>query len=155
MGNISIRKVDNRSEKIDIMKKCDPAFPIKLFDRENADETVEKTVRYAEFFVAEDDTDGAVGYVAFYANDRESSIAYISNIGVLQEHQHESIGSELLKTAFKESVSAGMKKIRLEVLSSNRRAIGFYLHWGFEYEDGTEAQDQGGSCYMVKSLIGA
>lgn len=155
MDKITIRRVNNRSEKIDIMKKCDPAFPIKLFDRDNADEIVEKTVRYAEFFVAEDDSDGAVGYVSFYANDRESCTAYISNIGVLEAYRRDNIGSILLKTAFKESASAGMKRIRLEVLNSNSGAISFYLHWGFEFEDKTPDRDQDGSRYMVRSLTDA
>ena len=153
MKEISITRIDERSEKIDIMKACDDAFPIRLFDRENAKEIVDRIDRFALFYAAKkSDTLETAGYVAFYANDKEGHTAYITGIGVLEEFQHENVGRGLIETVFSESMDRGMKKVRLEVLKSNHNAIGFYKHMGFDFEDSSAETDKEPTRYMVKDL---
>ncbi len=158
MGKISIIRVDEASKKKKIMKDCDAAFAIRLFDRVNAEEIVNRIVRFAEFYAAvvteesELDEGSTVGYVAFYANDDKGYNAYITSIGVIEGYRKQHVGSSLLKTALATSVSKGMKRIRLEVLNTNHEAIRFYKNWGFEFEGGSGQAECNGSSYMVRML---
>lgn len=150
---IEIKEVIDNDEKIQIMKECDAAFPIRLFDRDNSDEIVYKITQKAFFYAAyksiSKEESCNVGYVAFYANDLENKNAYISNIGVCNEMQEKHIGSMLMETCLKVAKEAGMVKMRLEVLDTNVKAIAFYKKWGFTYEG--EAGES--SVYMKKNLI--
>ncbi len=153
MEKISITRIKERSEKIDIMKACDNAFPIRLFERENAEEIVDRIDRFALFYAAKkNDTSETVGYVAFYANDKETYTAYITSIGVLEEFRHENVGRGLIETVFSESMDRGMKRVRLEVLNANHNAIGFYKHMGFVFEESSKKTDKELTSYMVRGL---
>lgn len=86
--------------------------------------------------------------MAFYANDMEKKIAYISNIGVDIHYQRNRIGSRLMQKSIAESRDKGMEIIRLEVLKTNEKAISFYKHWGFT----VEAKGDKDTCYMSRYL---
>ena len=133
---ISIKNVHDNHNKISIMKICDNALPIKLFERPNCNEIVDKIVRYAFFigaFCEGNEYKKPIGYVAFYANDITGRTAFISSICVLDEFQGYSIGGDLLKNCIGVSKEQGMKMIRLEVLKTNYKAISFYKKYGFEF----------------------
>lgn len=148
---ISIREIADCEEKISIMKACDDAFPIKLFERADCEEIIKRITTFALFFAAfnkDNDKESVAGYVAFYANDVETKTAYISNIGVLEEYQEKGIGGDLLDVVIDNAQKEGMCKIRLEVLNSNEKAIDFYRHKGFSFaEKGKE-----NTSYMVMAI---
>ena len=149
--NISIFKVEENEQKIGIMKKCDSAFPIGLFERKNCDEIVRKIVCNAFFYAAFRSYEGGlepIGYNAFYANDYETKVAYISNIGVLDGFQRNHVGSELMRKCIEISKSEGMDILRLEVLKKNSKAIAFYTKWDFSFE----GEGDGDTFYMSRRL---
>ena len=144
-----IRRITDPSEEINIMKKLDDALPIRLFDRDNCKEIVKRMTENAVFFVAFSDwTEEPIGYIAFYANDLETKMAYITSICVAQTVQGIGVGSELLETAVSEAKRLGMTTMSLEVLRSNKKAIDFYRSKGFALGDDGKNKTQ----YMKKSL---
>lgn len=146
-----IKKITDDNLKIQIMKNCDEVFPIRLFERENCDEIIQKIISRAIFYAAFEKLRGKyqdVGYVAFYANDLDNQCAYISHIGVCREMQGKQIGSKLMEICLKEAELCGMRKIRLEVLKTNTKAISFYEKWRFEYE----SENKGDTCYLYRYL---
>lgn len=149
--NISIFKVEENEQKVEIMKKCDSAFPIRLFERKNCDEIVRRIVSNAFFYAAFRASGGGVepiGYNAFYANNYETKVAYISSIGVLEGFQRNHVGSELMRKCIEISKSEGMDILRLEVLKKNSKAISFYTKWDFSFEE----ERDGDTFYMSRHL---
>lgn len=47
-----IRKIVDKDEKIRIMMECDAAFPIKLSDRPDCKEIIQRVTSYALFYAA-------------------------------------------------------------------------------------------------------
>ena len=132
------------------MKYCDNAFPIELFKRDNYKEIIDKILNHAFFYAAYGDEEkSAIGYVAFYANDIKTKTAFITNIGVLEIHQRIHVGSYLMKTCIDVSRKNGMKFLRLEVLKENNKAINFYRHWEFEFEQ----EGEGDTYFMRRCLL--
>ncbi len=135
-NQIWIRDVSYNEEKMRIMEACDGAFPIRLFERPDREAVIYKIMKYAIFYAAftTDKKIIPIGYVAFYANDKESRTAYISNIGVDAAYQRHHIGSRLMKISLDTAKKNGMEIMRLEVLKTNKKAVSFYRHWGFTFE---------------------
>ncbi|NBH72622.1 GNAT family N-acetyltransferase [Clostridiaceae bacterium] len=134
MEHVKLKVIEDKEEKIQIIKQCDSVFPIRLLERPDSSEIMKKIINYACFYAAFVSEKDPVGYVAFYANDIKKKIAYISNIGVKLEYQHHHVGSLLMKKSLEVAKDRGMLMIRLEVLSTNEKAIAFYKHWGFDFE---------------------
>lgn len=57
---VEIVKMEDRDEKIRVMKHCDEAFPIRLFDRPDCDAIVYRITTYALFYAAYDRIRGGV-----------------------------------------------------------------------------------------------
>ena len=112
----------------------------------NLYEYANKLYYNAEFFVAVNIN--ILGYIVFYANDRESMSSYITQIAVKREFQNKNIGKKLLNICVESSLALGMKNIKLEVRNDNTKAIGFYVKNGFKFCD--EATPD--SMYMIKNL---
>ncbi|SCY04391.1 Acetyltransferase (GNAT) domain-containing protein [Lachnospiraceae bacterium XBB2008] len=146
---MEIRRITDAIDEIRIMKVLDDALPIRLFDRDNCDEIVKRMTENAIFFVAFDDyKEGPLGYIAFYANDHVTNMAYITSICVRESFQGIGVGSKLLETALNEAKRQGMSTMKLEVLKSNEKAIRFYISKGFRQS----SDDLNGSLYMEKCL---
>lgn len=139
-----LKKVSNRHEKKKIMEKVDSIF---IRESYNYDKLFEKINKYAVFIAAYED-DEPTGYIAFYCNDIEKRIAYITMIGVKTEMQRKHIGSELMNLCFEESEKRNMCYVRLEVLDNNTKAICFYQSFGFVYESKASLE----SSYFVKKI---
>ena len=92
--------------------------------------------------------DEHVGIAAFYANNRETCVAFLSLLAVSPMHRGYGIGRFLLAEVEARSGSSGMKLLRLEVRSDNSGAILFYKHLGFS----TESIPDLSSIYMVKTI---
>lgn len=89
------------------------------------------------------------GFIAFYSNDRDNRVGFVSMIVVDRAFRGCGIGSKLLKLACQKMKDKGMKYCKLEVGVENETAIQFYTENGF-YEAGKE--DGNCSLYMIKKL---
>lgn len=93
--------------------------------------------------------DQLIGLLAAYFNDFESKTAFISLIGISPKYQRMGIAAKLLFDAINYGKKIDIKKIRLEVNRSNRKAITFYKDMGFVImNDSNEA----GSLGMVLDI---
>ncbi len=129
---VLIRSDLDRDEKRQAIEACDASLPRPVTPRDNYDEIFEKMDRYAEFIAAYQN--GIAGYVSMYANDQETKTAFITLFVVKDEFQRMHIGTELMNACRRIAERNKMKRIRLEVLNSNMKAISFYKKQGF-YEE--------------------
>ncbi|MFB6174906.1 MAG: N-acetyltransferase family protein [Candidatus Nanohalobium sp.] len=82
------------------------------------------------FFVAE--VEGRIaGYVHASVKGEE---AHLHRLYLRPSNQGEGLGSALYDRAEKEIVDRGGKVVKLEVMSENRKGLGFYQYKGFEEE---------------------
>lgn len=72
-----------------------------------------------------------LGFISFYANDVESCSAYITSIAVSEEYRGTGIGRMLLERCCQIALKRGMQRIYLRVKKENKKALRFYLMWGF------------------------
>ena len=86
------------------------------------------------------------GLIAFYCNDNESRISYITLIVVLPQFQGKGIGLKLIDYAVSISLKRNMKKLRLEV-NKNNPAFNFYSNNNFNVVHETDE-----SFIMEKSI---
>ncbi len=90
-----------------------------------------------------------IGYVAFYANNKNEKIAFITQIAVKKEQQSMGLGRKLITIAEKKSLEIGMESIELEVFLDNPRALEFYKRSGYEY---LKSEKENSSIIMSKKL---
>lgn len=102
-------------------------------DAEKNDAYYAKLEENAEIIVSVID-DHDVGFVAFYANNLVTKIAFISALGVKPEFHRLHIARKLAGYALSIAKSKGMEWFRLEVDDQNTNAISFYESMGFERE---------------------
>ncbi len=89
-----------------------------------------------------------VAIVATYLNDFKTKVAYISYVYVKSDYRKKGIAKRLLLDTFKKAKQAGMREIKLEVLSANTEAKILYTGLGF-----TEVEKSSfNSVYMKLSL---
>lgn len=91
---------------------------------------------------------GVRGAVAFYANDTQEKVAFITSILVSKSARGKGIGSTLIKIAETISREKEMEKMRLEVNSSNVLARAIYEKIGY-----IVVSEKGSSIYMEKNLF--
>jgi ribosomal-protein-alanine N-acetyltransferase len=89
-----------------------------------------------------------LGFIAFYANNRETNIAYITQLAIKPTEQSRGFGKLLLDKCIEVSKNFGMLTLKLEVYLNNNVAIHFYERNGFKIS-GKATQD---SMYMIKEL---
>lgn len=96
------------------------------------DAYAKKLQRNAIVYVAKDDIEN-LGLIAFYANDRNTRNAYLTQLAVQSNGQKKKIGQTLLELCIADAKSKGMTEITLEVYNHNDAAIRFYAKNGFEF----------------------
>lgn len=77
------------------------------------------------------DYDEIFGYIAYYRNNFEKCIAYISTVVIKKEFRGFGIGKTLLEKVILDCKLHGFKEIKLEVDNNNNRAISLYSKMGF------------------------
>lgn len=143
-----ILHIDNVNEIRKVVYEFDKVFSPSLSERIlDLDTYVQKLYRNAIIFIAIEEND-FVGFVAFYANDMNTHIAYLTQIAVKPKAQNKAIGKDLIDLCTKTSKDNGMVAIKLEVYNNNMKAIGFYKKHGFYFCDKASAK----SMYMMKKL---
>ena len=107
---------------------------------------VDKLINNSKLFL-EYDNNSLIGFIAFYANNEETRLGYLSMLAVDKRYRGKGVAQMLLSKAI-----AYLHKIRfeyfdLEVLKSNVKAIEFYKKNGFDVYEEKETHFQ-----MRKSL---
>ncbi len=93
------------------------------------------------------------GVVAFYANDHERRVAYLSLVVVAGDAQGKGVGTQLVTHALAVAAQRGMQRMRLEVLCNDTKAQAFYQRLGFRTLDVRKDGGPGpASLYMERPL---
>lgn len=71
------------------------------------------------------------GFIAYYSNDTETKVGFVSMIIVKSNLQGMGVGTELLQYAEDDCRNKGMNCIRLEVAVENKKAREFYRKKAF------------------------
>lgn len=121
---IQIKEIASKNELNIIIRKCDNAFDFPVHKREVYFNLLDKLFENAKVLVAYDTE--ILGYNAFYCNNSETKIAYISLIAVDKTKQNKHVGKALLKSCEDICINNGMRYLDLEVRKNNTNAIRFY-----------------------------
>ena len=114
-----------------IIMSCDNAFKNSVKNKENKKDLIIKIANNAVIIYVHNNN--ILGYVAFYANDKNTKEAYITLIAVKPGKQNSGIGTNLIKECIYTSLKYGMKKLALKVDKDNENAIKFYKSNGFVF----------------------
>lgn len=145
---LEMREVLEPQEILKLLLDFKHIFP-RLDSRvENFEAFAEKFAKFAHVYAG--NMDGKTcGFLAFYANDFLTKVAFISLIGMLEGYRGKRLGQQLMDFCQKCARDVGMTILRLEVDLDNYTAIAFYEKNGFvQYGEKMEK-----SMYMEKSLI--
>ncbi|SHH38545.1 GNAT family N-acetyltransferase [Winogradskyella jejuensis] len=126
-----------KEDIVDLLKRINSEFSGRLISfgiEEYVLKLVNKSVLYPEYL-----NDRLIGFIAFYANDTEFKIAYMSMLAVDKSHRGNGIAVKLICKAEDHLKKIGFKYFDLEVLKSNVSAIKLYKKKGFSIiEEGTK-----------------
>lgn len=134
-----------KKELIDFLNTLNGEFSGNLFHQDTA-MYANKLLDKAELFCHYSNSK-LVGCIAFYANDKEGNLAFISFIGIHHEYRSLGLGKILLNSSISYLKRMNFKFYGLEVISENSNAINFYLQQGFVHEE-----NRGDKVYMIKKL---
>ncbi len=129
MLNYSIN-LANATQISEHLRGCDSVFVPPLSDRIQIDAYTRKIVERAVRFEAWANSD-LVGLVAAYCNDRESSIAFITNVSVTSWWQGKGIAMQLVENCINYVSAIGFTRIELKLDRRNMAAISLYKKKGF------------------------
>lgn len=108
-SNVIITQIKEENEILRYMKICDSAYTISVLKRDNFHKLFKKVHRNAIFLGLKYNSERA-GYVAFYANDMENKIAFITLICVADKFQRLHLGTMLMDECIKMSKKEGWSK---------------------------------------------
>ena len=131
--------------KYSIMKETGLGFSDFNRTRLN-DNYFRKVSTYADFVVVKCN-DTVSGYCAYYANDFQTRLAYITLFAIKKEMRGRGLGNLLMRYVLKCAKEKGMRRIRLEAHKDNISAIKFYFKNGFKPIDESIS-----AFYMEKDL---
>lgn len=83
----------------------------------------------SNIFLSSDGYD--VGHAAYYSNDYEGKIAFLTSICVVPDVRGSGLAGTLLKEVVQGATQDGMKWLKLEVNPKNDGAVRFYNKYGF------------------------
>lgn len=140
--------IENLNEIKNILYQFNNVFKPTLTERVgNLEIYAEKLYNNANIFAVIKELQ-YIGFAAFYSNDIENNIAYLTQLAVKPEIENKGIGKMLLFVSIELSRKMGMKVIKLEVINDNIKAISFYKKNGFKFCQ----QVSKNSKYMIKDL---
>lgn len=138
--------LNDKKEIISVLNEFKQILPSLKSGRVNIDDFADKILKNGHLCVFSQDQT-IQGFSAFYANDTQNKVAYLTMIAVKEEYRREGIGDKLLSFVEKESKLRGMNQLKLEVSISNLGAIKFYEKHGFCILEQNE-----NAYYMIKNL---
>lgn len=119
------------SETAAFFKKVDDLFVPKLSKRTDLRIFSKKLVQSAEILYFVDEQESKSGLIAFYANDHQTKIAYITMIVVIPEYQGYGLSKLMLKGCFDKCREKGMNCVDLHTNENNDKASSLYKGLGF------------------------
>lgn len=142
-----ILPIENIDEIRKVVYDFDEVFEPPLSERIiSLDVYIDKLYKNAIVYIAKGQN--ILGFIAFYANDKETRMGYISEIAVKPAAQGNKIGKALLEKCIEISRERGMRGIIMEVDSNNAASIHFHIKNGFKFC----AQASKGSMYMISKF---
>lgn len=131
----------------DVLIEFEDCFPHLTEKISSLSEYAQKVVCFGRVLIAVKNGN-VVGLCAFYDNNQDLKIGYITLIGVKEEYRNCHIGQTLLLACEEMMRQSGMQSVRLEVDNDNEVATHFYICMG--YVKSEEVSDT--SHYMIKQL---
>ena len=132
-----------------LLTEFDDAFPRRISAR--ASDLGAHARKLAEHAIVEVATrdDMAAGFIAFYANDSATRVAFLTHLAVAMPFRGMGIGLQLMRHCLETAKSAGMTSMKLEVDTANATAIGFYAGLGFAPAGGASSD----SCFLIRASL--
>ncbi len=135
------------------LQSVDPQFSPPLSRRVDLGVYARKLLEHGIVAVALRGEGQIGGVAAFYANDRERRVAYLSLVVVDGDAQGRGVGTQLVTHALATAARRGMQRMRLEVQCNNTKAQAFYQRLGFRTLDLRRDGGTGpASLYMERPL---
>ncbi len=148
MKEIKLKKIESTIKLVDVLEEFDHCFNPSLKNRVyNFNIYSEKLLTYGCVFIAELESD-MIGFIAFYANDKNTKTGYLTQIATKRNYQKIGVGRKLLEQFERTCVEEGMEKLSLEVNNQNVKAIKFYKKMGYVFSD-----KQNESSYFMEKNI--
>ena len=144
---IIIRKVE-KSDTPHLEKICQEGFP-----KDEAYEIVKSLLDIEHFYVAKDeDKDEVIGFIAI--GIYSIRISHIMILAVHPSKQNKGVGTKLLNFVIELLIENLVKKVRLEVRTTNKAAIQFYQKNNFRIIERLEKyyDDSSDGYLMVRDL---
>jgi ribosomal protein S18 acetylase RimI-like enzyme len=129
----AVEYLSNKASEAEIaehLSRCDADFVPPLSGRVEINDYAKKIASNATRFEAWSGVT-LVGFVAFYCNDQEKHIAYITSVSVLRKWTGKGIVYRLMNQCIEHAKALGIRQISLEVASGNTSAIKLYEKSGF------------------------
>lgn len=122
---------NNTATKLDITKHFEKTnFIPKLETYINVNNYIEKILKFSERIeVWEDGV--LIGLSAIYLNNKDNKEGFLTNFSIVNDYTKKGIGTDLIKKTLIYSKRNGFNSIKLEVFSTNEKAIFFYSKNGF------------------------
>lgn len=147
-----LRRLFETNEIYELLDYYDQYFEVKVSSRVNLREYAEKLNIFAKVYAVMVDANTCIGYTAFYSNDLTNQLGYLAQVVIENKYQGQGYASQILKKMEYIMQEDGMKRIELEVLCNNKRAISFYKKNGYKI-DRYIVNDLGGqSIIMTKEI---
>ena len=118
-----------RGELIDFLETLNNDLKGTLLNV-NIPEYVDKILKFATI-ISISENGRIKAFIAFYENDKNREISYLTMIAVCKECWHLGYGKRLLEFSISEIRKKGYKLYRLEVKEGNLKAIKLYKRYGF------------------------
>ena len=127
----AISRLQTIEDILGALETFNAAFPSTIESRVGDLQQYARKLRDKAFVdsAARDGT--TVGLVAFYANDLVSGTAFLTHLAVTRPYWGMGVGLMLMCVCRRVSRDCGMTRLKLEVDTSNTRAIAFYELFGF------------------------
>nr|WP_298131622.1 GNAT family N-acetyltransferase [uncultured Pseudoxanthomonas sp.] len=117
-------------EIINLLADCARSSGGDFLQSQDPDVYVRKLLDHADF-VTWQQGGSLFAFVAFYANDPDCVLAYISMVATRPDKQGRGVARSLLTSCLLLLSAKGFKKCRLEVAADNERAKALYFSLGF------------------------
>lgn len=135
-----------------LIQETDSLFEPPLSNRVELKEYAIKLQQKASLELAYTNEGKPVGMLAYYANDHQSQIAYITFLAVLPEFQGQGIAKILMKKGIQNCQQNKMKEIKVETWEENALVIRFYEKFDFLIKMVVNDRKGANSVKMVKKL---
>lgn len=124
MNNLSVMIVALLHE---LDKDFDPTLS-SIINISNYAEKIKNNAKIMSYF----DNGNLVAFIAFYCNDLETRIGFMSMLAVSKNNQGKGLARSLIKSSIDLLKNENFNRYRLEVFKTNNKAINLYKKMGFE-----------------------